>query len=45
VALAIRKKAITIHAAEEIMRKAEVSFERCEFAVSSDAGFAIGGKI
>jgi predicted nucleic acid-binding protein len=37
VALAIRKKAITIHAAEEIMRKAEASFERCEFAVSSDA--------
>ena len=37
VAPAIRKKAITIHAAEEIMRKAEASFERCEFAVSSDA--------
>jgi len=37
VALAIRKKAITIHAAQEIMRKAEASFERCEFAVSSDA--------
>jgi hypothetical protein len=37
VALAIRKKALTIHAAQEIMRKAEASFERCEFAVSSDA--------
>ena len=31
------RKAITIHAAQEIMRKAEASFERCEFAVSSDA--------
>ena len=37
VALAIRKKAITIHAAQEMMRKAEASFEHCEFAVSSDA--------
>ena len=36
-ALAIRKKALTIHAAQEIMRKAEASFERSEFAVSSDA--------
>ena len=36
-ALAIRKKAITIHAAHEIMRKAEASFEHSEFAVSSDA--------
>ena len=37
VALAIRKKALTIHAAQEIVRKAEASFERGEFAVSSDA--------
>jgi predicted nucleic acid-binding protein len=37
VALAIRKKAITIQAAQEIMRKAEATFEHCEFAVSSDA--------
>ena len=36
-ALAIRRKAITIHAAQEIMRKAEATFDRCEFAVSSDA--------
>jgi predicted nucleic acid-binding protein len=36
-AVAIRKKALTIDAAQEIMRKAEVSFERSEFAVSSDA--------
>jgi predicted nucleic acid-binding protein len=37
VTLAIRKRALTIDAAQEIMRKAEASFERCEFAVSSDA--------
>ena len=37
VALAIRKKALTMHAAQEIVRKAEASFERGEFAVSSDA--------
>jgi predicted nucleic acid-binding protein len=37
VALAIRKKAITIQAAREIMRKAEATFEHSEFAVSSDA--------
>jgi predicted nucleic acid-binding protein len=37
VALAIRKKAITIHAAQEIMREVEATFERSEFAVSSDA--------
>ena len=36
VALAIRKKAITIHAAEKIMRKAEASFERCEFVALAD---------
>ena len=35
-ALAIRKKALTIDAAQEIARKAEISFERREFAVSSD---------
>lgn len=37
VGLAIRRKAVTIHAAQEIVRKAEASFERSEFAVSSDA--------
>lgn len=37
VALAIKKKALTIHAAQEIVRRAEASFERSEFAVSSDA--------
>jgi predicted nucleic acid-binding protein len=37
VALAIRKKALTINAALEIVRRAEASFEHCEFAVSSDA--------
>ena len=37
VALAVRKKAITIPVAREIVRKAEASFEHCEFAVSSDA--------
>jgi predicted nucleic acid-binding protein len=37
VALAIRKQALTINAAQEIVRRAEASFERTEFAVSSDA--------
>jgi PIN domain. len=37
VALAIRKKALTINAALEIVRGAEASFEGNEFAVSSDA--------
>lgn len=37
VALAIRKKILTINAAQEIVRKAEASFERGEFAVASDA--------
>ena len=37
VALAIRKKTLTINAAQEIVRKAEASFERGEFAVASDA--------
>ena len=36
-ALAIRQKTLTIDAAQEIARKAETSFERREFAVSSDA--------
>jgi predicted nucleic acid-binding protein len=36
-ATAIRQKALTIEAAKEIARKAEATFERCEFAVSSDA--------
>ncbi len=35
-ATAIRRKALTIEAAKEIARKAEASFQRCEFAVSSD---------
>jgi len=35
-ATAIRRKALTIEAAKEIARKAEASFESCEFAVSSD---------
>ena len=35
-ATSIRRKALTIEAAKEIARKAEASFERCEFAVSSD---------
>ena len=35
-ATAIRRKALTIEAAKEIARKAEASFERCAFAVSSD---------
>ena len=37
VALAIRKKALTLDVAQEIMRKAEASLEGSEFAVSSDA--------
>src|SRR4029077_14297984 len=37
VALAIRKNALTIHAAQGIMRKAAASFERSEIAVSSAA--------
>jgi predicted nucleic acid-binding protein len=36
-ALAIRQKALTIDAAQQIARKAETSFEHCEFAVSSNA--------
>jgi len=36
-ALAIRRNVLTIRAAQEIVRKAETSFERCEFIVSSDA--------
>ena len=36
-ALAMRKKAITIDAAREIVRKAEARFEGDEFAVSSEA--------
>jgi predicted nucleic acid-binding protein len=36
-ALAMRKKAITIDAAREIVRKAEARFEGSEFAVSSEA--------
>lgn len=36
-ALAIRQKALTIDAAQEIASKAEASFERREFAVSSYA--------
>jgi len=36
-ALAIRQKTLTIDAAQEIARKAETSFERREFAVSSNA--------
>lgn len=36
-ATATRRKALTIEAAKEIARKAEASFQRCEFAVSSDA--------
>jgi predicted nucleic acid-binding protein len=37
VALAIRKKAVTIDAARDIVRGAEATFEGNEFAVSSDA--------
>ena len=36
-ALAIRKRTMTIDAAQDIMRKAEASFDGSEFAVSSDA--------
>ncbi len=36
-ALAIRQKALTIDAAQQIASKAEASFERREFAISSDA--------
>jgi predicted nucleic acid-binding protein len=36
-ALAIRKRTLTIDAAQGIMRKAEASLDGCEFAVSSDA--------
>jgi predicted nucleic acid-binding protein len=37
VALAIRRRALAIDSAQEIMRRAEASFEGSEFAVSSDA--------
>ena len=36
-AMAIRRKALTIEVAKEIARKAEATFQRREFAVSSDA--------
>jgi predicted nucleic acid-binding protein len=36
-ALAIRKKTLAINAAQDIVRKAEASFEGGEFAVASDA--------
>ena len=36
-ALAIRKRTLTIDAAQDIMRKAEASLDGCEFAVSFDA--------
>ena len=35
--VAIRKKTLTINAAQEIIRKAEASLERAEFTVASDA--------
>jgi predicted nucleic acid-binding protein len=41
VALAIRKNTLTINAAQEIVRKAEASFERGEFAVASDAALQL----
>jgi predicted nucleic acid-binding protein len=44
VALAIRKKAVTIHAAQEIVRKAEATFERGEFALSSDAVLQLAAR-
>ena len=44
VALAIRKKTLTINAAQEIVRKAEASFERGEFAVASDAVLQLVGR-
>jgi hypothetical protein len=37
VALAIKKRTLTIDAAQDIMRKAEASLDGSEFAVSSDA--------
>jgi predicted nucleic acid-binding protein len=37
VALAIRKRTLTIEAAQDIMRKVEASLDGSEFAVSSDA--------
>jgi predicted nucleic acid-binding protein len=37
VAVAIRRRALAIHSAQQIMRKAEASFEGSEFAVSSHA--------
>jgi predicted nucleic acid-binding protein len=37
VGLAIRRKALAVNSAQEIMRRAEASFEGSEFAVSSDA--------
>jgi predicted nucleic acid-binding protein len=37
VGLAIRRKALAIDSAQEIIRRAEASFEGSEFAVSSDA--------
>jgi predicted nucleic acid-binding protein len=40
-AVAIRQKTLTIDAAREIARNAETSFERREFAVSSDAVFQL----
>ena len=36
VTLAIRRRALAIDSAQEIIRRAEASFEHCEFAVSSD---------
>jgi predicted nucleic acid-binding protein len=42
-ALAIRHKTLTIDAAQEIARKAETSFERREFAVSSDTVLRLVG--
>ena len=37
VGLAIKRKALAVDSAQEIMRRAEASFEGSEFAVSSDA--------
>jgi predicted nucleic acid-binding protein len=36
-ALAIRQNVLAIGAVQEIIRKAETGFERCEFTISSDA--------
>jgi predicted nucleic acid-binding protein len=36
-ALAIRQNVLTIYAAQEIVGKAEASFEPCEFTISSEA--------